>query len=173
MTEKTEEEIKKAYGFARTMGRRFIAMHPRPVQHLDEDDYTQEAVLAWLEKKHIPFRLVDLYRRESPIGRRDWSKNSSLLKLYDTLNVDEMSNSLESDFDLEGEVEKQFRLQRIQEIMDNLVDPRQYIILYYKYKEDRSLVEISKRLGISKSYTSKLHRDALDIIKEEMINGGY
>jgi RNA polymerase sigma factor (sigma-70 family) len=167
MTEKTEEEVKKAYGFARTMGRRFMQTHPRPVNHLDEDDYTQEAIIAWLEKKHIPYRLVDLYRKESPMGRRDWI-NKKHLTLYDPANIDEVANMLEAEIDVEQDVEKKLKLEAIQDVVNNMIDPRQQMIIIYKYAYDKSLTEIAQSLKLSKSYTSKLHQEALSLIKEEV-----
>ncbi len=165
---KTEEEVKKAYGLARVMGRKFMETHPRSVHHLDADDYTQEAIIAWLENKHIPYRLVDLYRKESPVGRRDWVRNKNLLKLYDPVNLEDASNLLASEVDIEEEVDKRLMLKVIQKVVDDMVDPRQQVIMVLKYVYDRSLTEIGKGLGLSKSYTSKLHQEALEHIKKEV-----
>jgi DNA-directed RNA polymerase specialized sigma24 family protein len=172
MKKRTEEDTKRAYGLARVMGRRFVQTHPRPVHYMDEDDYTQEAIIAWLENKHIPYKLVDVYRKASPIGRRNWLKNKGLLKLYDPLSIDDMTNALESGEDVEEEVQKRLRLKKIQKIVNDMVDPRQQIIIIMKYAYDLTLAEISKGLNLSKSYMSKLHREALDHIKEEVEKNG-
>lgn len=172
MTEKTEEEVEKAYSLARTMGRRFLATHPRPVQHLDEDDYTQEAIMAWLEKKHIPFKLVDLYRKEAPIGRREWIRDKEKIKLYDAVNVDDVADMLASDIDVDEDVEKLAKLRAIQKIVDDIIDPRQQVIIILHYGYDRSLAAIAQGLGLSKSYTSTLHQEALKHIKKEVKKNG-
>ena len=170
--EKTKEEVDRAYGFSRKMGRRFMQTHPRPVYFLDEDDYTQEAMIAWLEKKHIPYRLVDTYRKAAPVGRRDWVKNKENLKLYDPIDIDLISGLVESDQDVEMESETLIRLKQIQDIVNNLIDPRQQLIILMKYVDDKSLTEIAKTLRLSKTYTSKLHQECLEIIKEEVKKSG-
>lgn len=172
MTEKTEEEVKKAYGFARTMGRRFTITHPRPVNYLDEDDYTQEAIMAWLEKKHIPFRLVDLYRKEAPVGRREWIRDKENITFHDPVNVDDVADMLASDIDVEEDAEKLVKLKAIQKIVDNMIDPRQQIIIILHYGYDRPIGVIAKGLGLSRSYTDRLHREALEHIKKEIKENG-
>ena len=168
MKKRTEEEVKKAYGLARVMGRKFRETHFKAARHLDADDYTQEAIIAWLEKKHIPYRLVDLYRKELPMGRREWLKSKDQLTLYDFANIDDLANMLASDVDLEGDTEKRLKLKAIQDVIDNMVDPRQRFIIIMKYVHDRSLTKIGESLNLSKSYTSKLHREALELIKKEV-----
>lgn len=172
MQKKTEEEVKKAYGLARTMGRMFAETHQKMVHHLDADDYTQEAIIAWMEGKHIPYKLVDLYRKESPIGRREWIKKKGRVTSVDPVNVDDIENLLPSEVDVEADAEKQIRLKAIQKVVDDMIDPRQQIIMILHYVYDKSLTEIGQGLGLSKSYTSKLHGEALTHIRKEIEKNG-
>lgn len=167
--EKPDEEVKKAYGFARRMSKRFVETHPRPVYHLDEDDYIQEAIIAWMEKKHIPYRLVDAYRKAAPVGRRSWPQDG---KVHDTFPLDTVTELFTSSGDTEEGAEKLIKLKIIQEIVNNMADPRQQVIIIMRYVADMPLIDIASGLGISRSYTSKLHREALDHIKKEVEKRG-
>jgi RNA polymerase sigma factor (sigma-70 family) len=170
----SEKDIKRAYGLAKTMGRRFAATHEGPMYYMDQDDYAQEAIIAWLEKKHIPYRLVDIYRKAAPLGRRNWVKNKDKLQLYNPLQIDLVSNAMFHSYNtVEDEAEMLIKLKVIQKIVNDLIDPRQQIIILMKYVEGMTLIEISKGLGISKTYASRLHRECLDHIKKEVSQYGF
>ena len=119
MGKRTKNDVDKAYALARRMGRKFMNTHPRPVYHIDEEDYIQEAMVAWLEKRHIPYKLVDVYRQAAPVGRRGWMNAGGTLTIHDPINIDLVAEYMSSGQNLEKDVENIEKLKAVQKIVNN------------------------------------------------------
>jgi len=163
------EDITKAYNLAYKLSKRFVNTHQKLAHYLDVDDYAQEAIIAWLEQKHIPYKLIDTYRKATPMSRRSWEQNKIMYSQVDLNNIDD---NIESSSDVEYEADMLTKLESIQDIVNKLIDPRLQIIIIMKYVYDMSFTDIAKGLGVSKAYVSKLHKQCLEFIKTEVLQDG-
>lgn len=92
----------------------------------------------------------------------DVDKDGNPLTYLDIISVEE---SIESELDLKGHVEK------IRKLVDTVLPKREreIIILRYGLKGYKPLTqrEVATHLGISRSYVSRIEKRALDILKSE------
>ena len=76
--------------------------------------------------------------------------------------------------DIEGELDMRAHTERVRELVDSVLLPREkeIIILRYGLKgyQPRTQREVAKHLGISRSYVSRIEKKALEKLKEKFGN---
>ena len=70
------------------------------------------------------------------------------------------------------EVEKRISSRRVLELLDQVLDPRQAQVIRLRYGLEDGIFhpqhEVARRLGISRSYVSRIEKRALEILKNHM-----
>lgn len=102
------------------------------------------------------------------------------ISINDTIDVDKDGNPLTYldiicvEEDIEGELDMRAHTERVRELVDSVLLPREkeIIILRYGLKgyQPRTQREVAKHLGISRSYVSRIEKKALEKLKEKFGN---
>lgn len=107
---------------------------------------------------------------------RSKKKNGIEISINDTIDVDKDGNPLtyldiiSVDEQIEGELDLKAHTERLRELIDSALLPREkeIIILRYGLKgyQPKTQREVAKYLGISRSYVSRIEKKALEKLKE-------
>jgi RNA polymerase sporulation-specific sigma factor len=112
---------------------------------------------------------------------RSQRKLSSEVSINETIDVDRDGNPLtymdviSSDDNMAEELDKKIYLARMLRYMDTLLGARERQILWLRYGlgecEPQAQREVALRLGISRSYVSRIEKSALAKLREAMLGG--
>ena len=104
-------------------------------------------------------------------------KHNNIVSLGECLGQDKDGNEvclmdiIPSDEDLEQNVENNILTEKLMKIIKNTLTEREYNIIALRYGLNNTPAytqrEVAKKLGISRSYISRLEKKALDIIKQK------
>ena len=106
---------------------------------------------------------------------RNQKKTAQDVYISDPIDTDKNGNTLTlidiiaDDSNIEDEIDKKIKLQKLRKILNNTLDERemQIICMRYGLNDEQELTqrEISKKLGISRSYVSRIETAALSKLK--------
>ncbi|MBQ7740533.1 MAG: RNA polymerase sporulation sigma factor SigK [Eubacterium sp.] len=140
------------------------------IKAVDSFDYTKGAKLATYASRCIENEILMYFRSNK--------KRSCDVYFGDEIESDSESGTLTiediaaDDEDLEKRYEKKSDWEKVKEYIENMPSPREkkIIILRYGLNNKRPLPqrEVAKRLGISRSYVSRIEKRVLEKIKEEI-----
>ena len=109
---------------------------------------------------------------------RSQKKQAAEISLNDTIDVDRDGNPLtyidviSCDDSLEAEVERKIRSAKARSCVDTLLSPRERKIISMRYgldgRQPLTQREIAEALKISRSYVSRIEKNALDKLREAM-----
>ena len=109
---------------------------------------------------------------------RSQKKQAAEISLNDTIDVDRDGNPLtyidviSCDDSLEAEVERKIRSAKARTCVDTLLSPRERKIISMRYgldgRQPLTQREIAEALKISRSYVSRIEKNALDKLREAM-----
>ncbi len=109
---------------------------------------------------------------------RSQKKSAGDVSINDTLEVDKDGNPLtiedtiSSDIDMEEDLEKKIRWEKVSQIIKNLEDEREKEILFLRYglnnKKPLTQREVAQKLNISRSYVSRIEKKVLERIKNQV-----
>ncbi len=109
---------------------------------------------------------------------RSQKKSAGDVSINDTLEVDKDGNPLtiedtiSSDIDMEEDLEKKIRWEKVSQIIKNLEDEREKEILILRYglnnKKPLTQREVAQKLNISRSYVSRIEKKVLERIKNQV-----
>lgn len=107
---------------------------------------------------------------------RSRKKSSNEISIYDPVDTDKDGNSLtlidimEDETDTEKKAEFNIQSGKLQEIMKNCLDEREFNIIKLRYGlencREMPQREVAKILGISRSYVSRIEKKALKKLKD-------
>ncbi len=102
---------------------------------------------------------------------RNQKKTAQDVYISDPIDTDKDGNALTlidviaDDFDVEEEIEKKIKLQKLKKIIFTALDDRERQIIFMRYglsgRKELTQREIASRLGISRSYVSRIETSAL------------
>ena len=109
---------------------------------------------------------------------RSQKKSAGDVSINDTLEVDKDGNPLtiedtiSSDIDMEEDLEKKIRWEKVSQIIKNLEDEREKEIIILRYglnnKKPLTQREVAQKLNISRSYVSRIEKKVLERIKNQV-----
>ncbi len=109
---------------------------------------------------------------------RSLKKTAGDISLSDTIEVDKDGNPLtiedtiKSETDMEEELEKKIRWEKVAESLRKIDDEREKEIIILRYglnnKKPLTQREVAERLNISRSYVSRIEKKVLNRIKNEV-----
>ena len=74
------------------------------------------------------------------------------------------------------DIEEKLNFEKLYKIIDSELSPREKEIIYMRYglfgRKSFTQREVAKKLGISRSYVSRIEKKALETLKEKLIIGG-
>lgn len=108
---------------------------------------------------------------------RNQKKASQDVYISDPIDTDKEGNALTlidiiaDDFDVEEEIEKKIKLQKLKKIIFTALDDRERQIIFMRYGlsggKEHTQREIAARLGISRSYVSRIETSALKKLRSK------
>ena len=106
---------------------------------------------------------------------RALKKSSHDLYISDPIDTDKDGNTLtlidivSDDLDITDEIDKKIKLERLKEIINDALDPREKTIICYRFGlggvPELTQREIAAKLGISRSYASRIEKAALEKLR--------
>ena len=106
---------------------------------------------------------------------RALKKSSHDLYISDPIDTDKDGNTLtlidivSDDLDITDEIDKKIKLERLKEIINDALDPREKTIICYRFGlggvPELTQREIASKLGISRSYASRIEKAALEKLR--------
>lgn len=106
---------------------------------------------------------------------RTLKKSSHDLYISDPIDTDKDGNTLtlidivSDDLDITDEIDKKIKLERLKEIINDALDPREKTIICYRFGlggvPELTQREIAAKLGISRSYASRIEKAALEKLR--------
>lgn len=133
-------------------------------------DSSKNSKLGTYAAKCIENELLMLFR-----SRRKWSREVSL---YDPIGTDKEGNEISlldvlecgDEIDIAEQMERDAEIRRLYEFFDAKLGEREKKVLAMRYgifgKEERTQREIAGMLGISRSYVSRIEKNALKKLRE-------
>ncbi len=109
---------------------------------------------------------------------RNQKKSSQDVFISDPIDTDKDGNALTlidiiaDKRDIEEEIETKIKIERLRVILSGCLEPREKEILEMRYglggREELTQREIAKKLGISRSYVSRIEKSALEKLRKQM-----
>ena len=107
-------------------------------------------------------------------------KNRGEVSLYETIGMDKEGNQIQlmdvlenQEQDVTEYVELRQQIELINDRMRDVLSPREYLIICKRYglfgEEELTQREVSKQLGISRSYVSRIEKHALDRLRRLLV----
>lgn len=106
---------------------------------------------------------------------RTLKKSSHDVYISDPIDTDKDGNTLtlidivSDEFDITDEIDKKIKLERLKEIINEALDPREKTIICYRFGlggvPELTQREIAAKLGISRSYASRIEKAALEKLR--------
>ncbi len=89
-------------------------------------------------------------------------KNGNILTLMDTLATDDS---------VAEKIDTKINIQKLHRYIEKKLDPREQKIIHLRYGLNGNLPlpqrEVAKKLGISRSYVSRIEKKAIEVLKKE------
>lgn len=109
---------------------------------------------------------------------RSQKKQTAEVSLSETIDVDRDGNPLtyidivSDDCDIPGDLDKKLSSERIRRLIERSLDDREKEIICLRYGlstlAPKTQREVAKKLGISRSYVSRIEKKALGILRHEL-----
>lgn len=153
-----EKYVDRAYQKAKNLARSYIRTHNN--EYLDEQDYAQECMIAFLEGRNMRFGLIDAYRKAAPLSRRQLA----------TMNVPIFWEIFEHTLIDEGAEDKlnhAVLLRRLSEFIA-LMEPIKKDVIDRYYFKHQTLDTIGHAHGKSRTWASNLiKKDIIPMLQKE------
>lgn len=155
----TEKYIERAYQKAKNLARSYAKTHSNT--HLDSDDFTQEAMIAFLEGRNMGFGLIDAYRKAAPLTRSQVGRIPSPIfrQVFDHTLIDEES---------ENALNRAVLTRQLREAIAQMEPINQDVIDRY-YRQEQTLKEIGEAYGKSRTWVSNRIEGTIRKLQEELL----
>jgi len=154
-------EVDQAISIARSLSNRFYHTH-NMIPHLEQEDYTQDCLVAWLRYKNMNFACIDTFRDHAPLSRK-YAREGKPVPIHINREI--------LDYDSYSEVEGNLDLYFIQRAMRKLPD-RIYQVLDMYYFQHMSLLEIGLLMGFTESRALQIKAEGIKILKRKLNGNG-
>lgn len=108
---------------------------------------------------------------------RNQKKNAQDVYISDPIDTDKNGNTLtlidiiSDDSNIEDEIDKKLKIQKLRSVLSATLDERELKIINMRYglcgKKELTQREIAKKLGISRSYVSRIETSALNKLRSK------
>ena len=141
------------------------------IKAVDSFDYTKGIKLATYASKCIDNEILMLIRMNK--------KHKDVLSIECPISVDKSGNEIliadmlaDDGEEIEDQVNSNFVLDKIQEVVDTKLSPREREIVYKRFGLKNQKVqtqnEVAKQIGISRSYVSRIENKSIKLIKKHL-----
>lgn len=111
---------------------------------------------------------------------RSRRKNASDVSLSEPVDTDREGNSLtlmdimSEEIDMVGQIDLQLKSAQLRQYIESFLDPREREIIALRYglggRQPLTQREVAKRLGISRSYVSRIEKKAVEVLRSQFLS---
>lgn len=111
---------------------------------------------------------------------RSRRKSASDVSLSEPVDIDREGNSLtlmdimSEEIDMVGQIDLQLKSAQLRQYIESFLDPREQEIIALRYglggRQPLTQREVAKRLGISRSYVSRIEKKAVEVLRGQFLS---
>lgn len=153
----TEKYIDKAYQKARNGANAYVKTHNNT--YLDEEDFAQEAMIAFLEGRTMGFGMIDAYRSAAPLKREQVGKITTPIfwQVFEHTLIDEDATSMMDHAVLQ---------RQLREFIAKMEPIKKDVIDRYFFKQE-TIETIGNAYGKSRFWVSSRIKDSIRMMQKE------
>ncbi len=155
-----EKYVNKAYQKAKNLARNYYETHSNT--YIDEEDLTQEAMIAFLEGRSMGFGLIDAYRKAAPLKRSQVGKQPSPIfwQVFERTLIDEDATSMMDHAVLQRQLRE--AIAKMETITQDVLDR------YYFREPPQTYETIGKAYHKSRTWARNLIKDSVRRLQKEL-----